>query len=154
MKIVIIIAVAITVCLVLGYTRQTKPKSHREVVRAALNRLLSRPSGAFVIFQDAQSGKFVQFRGSIEEPLLLDLPSQTLSPDEMTKAKTLFSELGYPWPETFQLYDYPGGPPAGEQTSFQVKFEQDVDKATELSVAVLHRVYEFNENMKLKLTEE
>ena len=154
MKIAIVITVIAALCVVVGCTRKSKPEPHSAVVRAALVRLLSRPSGAFVIIEDARSGKFVQFAGSKEEPLLLDLPSQTLSPDEMTKAKAVFSDLGYPGPETYETQEFPGGPPAGEETSFMVKFEQDVDKATELAVAILHRVYGLDENAKLKLTEE
>ena len=138
--------------------RKARPASHSETVRAALNRLLTRvilrPSGGFVIIEDAQSGKFVQFAGSEEEPLLLDLPSQTLSPDEMAKAKALFAELGYAGPESYQVQESPGGPDDSEQTSFSVKFRQDVDKATELAVAILHRVYGLDGNAKLKLTEE
>ena len=59
---------------------------HLVTVREALSRLLTRPSGAFVIIEEPRSGKFVQFAGSKDEPLLLDLPSQTLSPDEMAKS--------------------------------------------------------------------
>ncbi len=154
MKTAIIIGVVFSVCVLVGCGRKTEPQVHREIVRAALLRLLSRPSGAFVIIEAAPSGKFVQVAGSKGEPLLLDLPSQTLSPEEKIKAKAVFTDLGYPGPEAYQTQDYPGGPPAGEQVSYIVKFEQDVDKATELVLAVLHRVYGLDENSKLKLTEE
>jgi hypothetical protein len=154
MQITIVIAVVLVMCLVVGCAQNAKSESHSAVVRAALVRLLSRPSGAFVIIEDARTGKFVQFAGSKEGTLLLDLPSQTLSPDEMTKAKAVFADLGYPGPETYEAQKFPGGPPAGEQTSFIVKFGKDVDKATALAVAILDRVYALDENAKLKLTEE
>ncbi len=163
MKILLIIAVVgivVVVVLVIG-SRTSKRSStgpyigsNREVVRAALVRLITRPLGSFVIIEDVQSGKFVQFAGSNEEPLLLDLPSQTLSPEEMKKATAVFLEMGYAGPETYQTQAFPGGPPSGEQTSFTVKFERDVDKATELGVAILHRVYGLDENARLELTEE
>lgn len=154
MKITIVIAMVIAVCVVVGCARKPQAESHSDVIRAALVRLLSRPSGAFLIVEDVRSSKFVQFAGSKEEPLLLDLPSQTLSPDEMTKAKVVFSDLGYSGPETHETREFPGGPPAGEQTSFMVKFERDIDKATALAVAILDLVYGLDENAKLKLTEE
>ena len=154
MKMLVIIAVVIVVGIPLGCDRETQGQSHSATVRNALTRLLTRPSGAFVIIAEPQSGKFVQFAGSEDEPLLLDLPLQTLSPDEMMRVKAVFAELGYSGPETYQTEEYPGGPPAGEQTSMNVKFGTDVDKAAELAVAVLHRVYGLDAHTKLRLTEE
>jgi len=154
MKVVVIIAVVLAICVVVICTRRASSKSRDESIRAALRRLLSRPPGAFLIIEDSRSGKFVQFAGSQEDPLVLDLPCQTLSPEETTKAKAVFSDLGYPGPTTYQTQQFPGGPPAGEQTSFMVTFEQDVGKATELAVAILHRVYGLDEKATLKLTEE
>ena len=57
--------------------------------------MLDRPEGAFLIVEESESGRFVQFVGSRDESLLLDLPLQTLSPEEMTKARAVFAELGY-----------------------------------------------------------
>lgn len=149
------IGVAVAACVVAARARRVVgPKSHREMIRTALVRLLSRPSGAFVVIEDARSGKFVQFAGSSGEPLLLDLPSQTLSPQEMAKAKAVFSNLGYPGPETYRTEEFPGGPPAGEQTTFNVKFGSDVDKATDLALAVLYQVYDLDDAARLRLQEE
>ena len=120
MRIFVITALIVIVGTALGCARETQSQWHSGTVRDALTRLLTRPSGAFVIIEDPQSGKFVQFAGSKDEPLLLDLPSQTLSPDEMTKAKAVFAEFGYPGPETHLGQEFPGGPRAGEQTSFIV----------------------------------
>ena len=48
-------------------------------IEAALQALLQRNNeDAFVIFEDKATGKFVQFAGSAEQPLLLDLPLQAL----------------------------------------------------------------------------
>lgn len=154
MKMTLLIAVIFVLGLLIACARKGKPESHEKLVRASLERLLSRPRGAFTIIEETMSGKFVQFAGSKEEPLLLDLPSPTLSSKEMEKAKSVFAELGYSGPETHQTQEYPGGPTAGEVTTFMVKFDQDVDKATELVLAILHRVYGFDENAKLKFKEE
>jgi hypothetical protein len=153
-RVFVIIAAIIIVANTFGCTRRMQEPSHSEAVRDALIRLLTRPSGAFLIIEEPQSGKFIQFAGSRDELLLLDLPSQTLSPDEMMKARAVFAELGYPGPETYQTQEYPGGPPTGEQTSFNVNFGTDIYKAVELTVAVLQRVYSLDENAPLQLTEE
>lgn len=153
-KVFVIFAVVMVFFLDIGCSRQEQHLLHADIIRGALTRLLTRPSGAFVIIEEPNSGKFIQFAGSEKEPLLLDLPSQTLTQDEMKKAVAVFSELGHQGPETYQTQDYPGGPPAGEQMSFVVTFGKDVDKATELAVAVLQRVYGFKEGTSLKLTEE
>ena len=154
MKTLTLLAVLVVVGTSLGCSREAAPQSHADVIRDALKRLLKRPAGAILIIEEPRSKKFVQFAGSRDEPLLLDLPAEPLSPEELRKAKALFAEMGYPGPETYQVLESPGGPPAGKQTSFHVKFGTDVDKATELAVAVLHRVYGFGEDVELKLTEE
>ena len=157
MKLTIIISVLATLCII-AYAASCSPrqpsKPHEELIREALANLLKRPSGAFVIIEEPKSGKFIQFAGSVDEPILLDLPAQVLSPDEMDKAKRVFTEFGYSGPETYQLQEYPGGPPAGEQTSFMVKFGSDVDQATQFSVAVLYQIFGLNDSTRLKLTEE
>ena len=96
--ILIILCLGVSAILV-GCLRHQPSKSHSEIVHGALISLLKRPAEAFVIFEEPKSGKFVQFAGSIEEPLLLDLPIQTLSPAEIEKAKTIFGEMGYSGPE-------------------------------------------------------
>jgi hypothetical protein len=139
---------------VTGCGPQTRRTTHADIIRAALSRLMARPVGAFLIVEDPGSGKFVQFAGSEREPLMLDLPAQVLSSEEMARAKAVFREFGHPGPETYETRDRPGGPPTGTRTSFVVAFGRDVDKATELAVAVLHRIYGIREGAPLKLTEE
>jgi hypothetical protein len=50
---------------------------HVLAITTALERLLVQPEDAlpFVIVENAETKKFVQFAGSLERPLLLDLPS-------------------------------------------------------------------------------
>jgi len=157
MKLTIVILVVVTLCVmtyVVSRSRRQPSRPHKELIREALTNLRKRPTGAFVIIEEPKSGKFIQFSGSIDEPLLLDLPAQALSPDELNKAKRVFKEFGYSGPETYQLQEYPGGPPAGEQTSFMVKFGSDIDRATQFSVVVLYQVYGLDESTRLKLTED
>jgi hypothetical protein len=132
-----------------------KSKRNRsEIIRSALNHLLERPSGAFVIIEETNSGKFVQFNGSEEEPLMFDLPQQALTFTEFKNAKILFKESGYPSPQTYDVYEYPGGPSASTQTGFNVTFGKDVEKATLLAVAVFENIYKIDVTSELKLTEK
>ena len=57
-------------------------------IKIALEKLRVQPedAGAFVVIENLESGKLVQFTGSLDRPLLLDLPSQTLSEAEFYRA--------------------------------------------------------------------
>ena len=63
-------------------------------LHGALVRLMNNPDGEFVIASDSLSNKFIQFSGSSNESLIVDLPIQTLSPNETKKATRLLSEYG------------------------------------------------------------
>jgi hypothetical protein len=116
--------------------------------------LQKRNRDAFVIFEEKSSGKFVQFAGSANEGLLLDLPSQTLAKEEMERAKALFRELGIPGPETYEMYtDKARKTVAGMQTSFQMDFGRDVVRAAQVVLAIFERVYRFLPDFHLVLTE-
>lgn len=128
--------------------------THFDTIKAAIVRMLERPEGAFLIVEEPDSGKFVQFVGSRDEPLLLDLPLQTLSPEEATKARAVFVELGYPDAIPAQGDPDAGDPANSQWQSATVSFGDDVDGAAKLAVAVLHDVYGFDETVKLELTEE
>lgn len=54
------------------------------MIKAKLTELLRQPEDElrFVVVEDRDSEKFVQFTGSISQPLVLDLPWQTLSEAE------------------------------------------------------------------------
>lgn len=82
------------------------------------------------------------------------LPKRFHKKNKMARAKAVFSDLGYSGPVTCQVQAYPGGPPAGDQTSFVIKFGSDADKAAELVLAILNKVYGLHDDARLKLTEE
>lgn len=121
----------------------------------ALSELLQRRNvDTFVIFEEEGSGKYVQFAGSANEDLLLDLPSQTLTEDEMKRAEVLFRELGIPGPVTYETYtDKSRKTVAGMQTSFQMDFGRDVVRAARVTLAIFERVYQFPPDFPLALTE-
>jgi hypothetical protein len=110
-------------------------------IRIALETLVVQPEDAcpFVIVEDAESKKFVQFVGSLDKPLLLDLPAQTLSEAEFYRAVTFFRRRGVAGQE-YELLDAPGGRPVGEQFTFQLLFHS-VDSAVEAVFGVFEQVY-------------
>jgi len=121
----------------------------------ALSALLHRtPGDAFVIFEEKGSGKFVQFARSPTEPLYLDLPAQTLSEEEMKRAKVLFAELGVSGPKEYEVYTDPTmREVTGTQISFNMDFGQDFQRATEVTLAIFERVYKFPPDFQLVLKE-
>lgn len=149
-----IVALVMAVCMTAGCKEQMPSQTHFDTIKAALTRLLERPEGAFLIVEESESGRFVQFAGSRDEPLMLDLPLQTLAAEEVTKAKAVFAELGYPGAIPAPGDSDAGAAAGGAWQSATVPFDDDVDGAAKLAVAVLHRVYGFDETAKLELTEE
>jgi hypothetical protein len=110
-------------------------------IEAALNRLLASEEGAFVIFDDRASGKFVQFAGSRDEPLVLDLPVQQLSAAELERAKILFRDLGIGY-EEWPVFDKPGGQEIGAQGGFQLELGQDTRRGADLTLRVFTEVFQ------------
>ena len=144
LKIIIVIVLTLVVVVVAAACAQrSQAPSHQDQIQGALVRLLEDPDGGFVIIAVPHSGKFLQFAANAGSGLLLDLPQQTLSQDEMEKAKAVFSARGYPGPETHD-----------GQTSFQKNFGKGVDKATELAVAVIQQVYGLQDHSTLQITEQ
>lgn len=131
-------------------------KKNRTIILDSLTELLgAQDNDSFVIFEEANSGKFVQFSGSSVDPLLLDLPAQTLDAEEMQRATSLFSQLGYAGPETHQVFtDESCAVPAGSQVSFDVQFERDANRAADFTLSIFESVYGFPENFDLNVVSE
>ncbi len=127
--------------------------NNRREIESALSRLLTRTSDdAFVIFEHEDSGKFVQFAGSASEPLLLDLPRQTLDNAELERATILFRSLGVSL-EEWPLLDKPGGQVAGTQSGFQVELGQDIEKAADLALRIFSEVFRISIDAPLVVEE-
>lgn len=87
-------------------------------IKAAINRLLNRDNDdAFVIIEDKKTGKFVQFAGGASQDLTFDLPGQTLSPDELARAKSVLKMFNVIFDE-WDVYDRPGGESCWETERF------------------------------------
>jgi hypothetical protein len=118
----------------------------------ALVRLINNPDGEFVIASDSLSNKFIQFAGSSNESLIVDLPIQTLGPDEIKRAARLFSEYGIKH-ERWAALDKPGGKPVGIQAGFNLKVGNDIKKAVEIAMRVFKEVYKVPDNFSLNIEE-
>ena len=110
-------------------------------IKTALESLLveADEARAFVIIEHSDSGKFVQFAGSLSNPLLLDLPWQTLSEAEFYRAVVFFRRRGIA-PAEYELFDGPLGKPVTEQVTFQFQL-RSVEAATEIAIAVFAEIY-------------
>ena len=107
----------------------------------------------FVVFNAHPSGKFVQFAGYESQPLVLDLPLQSLSPEEQERAATLFGKLGISSPEVGEVYDFPTGEHAGFQTSYSLEFGKDVESAISMVLDIFSSVFQLDEELILELDE-
>lgn len=148
---VIVVALSVGAAIFLWWQKAAS-RDNADLIREGLARLLQRPLGSFLMVEEPSTGKVVQFSGSTEEPLFFDLPQQSLTLDEFERAVALFNELGFRGPETFAVYDGPGGPSAGTQTSFTVSFGEDVEGAAALALLVFKRVYGVKDSVPLALT--
>ena len=130
-----------------------RAKPHRDRIEKALLTLHTRINDdGFVIFSEAGSEKFVQFMGGGGEPLLLDLPRQTLSNTEFSRAGAFFRELGIEGPDVRQLKPIGEGEPF-TQISFNMEF-QDPKRAADVAIRIFLRVYRFDPEFELVLQEE
>ncbi len=112
--------------------------TNQDRVQSALAGLLSRPSGAFTIFEDTSTGKFVQFAGGEGESLMLDLPKASLEPDERARAIEFFRPFG----------------PRDLEDSFQVDFGRDAGHAAGVAMQVFAAVLCRPLNFPLRIQED
>lgn len=113
----------------------------KTAIKTALASVLVQPDDAcaFVVIEDTATRKFVQFVGSLERPLLLDLPAQALSEAEFYRAVAFFRRRGVVGQE-YELLDQPGGRPVSELFTFQLPM-RSVDEAADVVFAVFEQVY-------------
>lgn len=104
-----------------------------------------RDSGKTVIIEEPTSKKFVQFGW---KTLMVDLPSQTLSDDEMRRAEIVMARFDIP------KRTYPIGTPNDTvlQTTFQKHLGSDAELAVRVTDAVFREVYLFPPDVQLKIT--
>ena len=123
--------------------------NNSERITQELTSLLSRSNkDAFVIFEDKKTKKYVQFSGSIREPLLLNLPAVALSSSELDRAKQLFAEYNIKL-EKSPHGDFEGGPVTGYDYQFFMELGKDANKAASITMRVFSEVYLLPQNFNL-----
>ncbi len=115
--------------------------NNSERITQELTSLLTRSNkDAFVIFEDKETRKYVQFSGSIREPLLLNLPAVALSSSELDRAKKIFAEYNIKL-EKSPFGKYEGGPVTGYDYQFFMDLGKDINKASKISMRIFNEVY-------------
>ena len=138
---------------------QTRMRSQLDLdwkrVSSALTALMRRTNDdSHAIFSDRETEKFVQFvRNKRTNGLWLDLPSQPLDNEAMSRATTYFGERGISI-STNQMYqDVESKFPAGTQLTFEMDLEQDVQRATKIVFEIFDLVYALPASFDLVISE-
>lgn len=98
--------------------------------------LLERDTGAFVIIEHEGSRDFVQFSGSVDEPLTLDLPLASLHESKAAVARQTLSAM-----PGFSEHD----------VAFNAVFGRDTRAAAEAAVHVLRTVHGLQPGERLRV---
>lgn len=115
-------------------------------IQPALERLVVRENvDAFLIIQEATTGKFVQFSHHPENGLVLDLPVDNLSEDEIQRASALLVSQGAEF-LSWQVDD-------ARMQAFNLFLRHDVETAGDLARAVMQDVYGFDDGAVYTLVE-
>ncbi len=122
----------------------------KKISRALSTLLKAKASDAFVIFEEKETGKYVQFAGSVREPLLFDLPVVALDNAELKRACAVLGRE----PETEQIYTDPTATvPAGEMAHFTISLGRDIQEGARLTCAIFRDVYQFPPDFQLTINQ-
>lgn len=118
----------------------SQPDRNVQAVKTALEGLLKADEPSYVLLEDSKSGKIVQFAGSADEPLCLELPSARLRPEERTRAKRFFSRLDI---ERNRIVE--------GHINYQVILDDDVDQGTALALSLMQEVFRLPPHVDLEV---
>lgn len=124
----------------------------QERIRSALLTILQNNGDDwFIIIEEPEHEKFVQF--AFDEPtgLFFDLPFQALTKDELEKARSLFARLAID-SQKVPVLDQPGGKEIGQQESFNHHVGRDIDMAVNFAYSVFREVYALDDSARLDVT--
>jgi hypothetical protein len=107
--------------------------------------------GWFIILEEPETEKFVQFAYDEGSGLVFDLPFQALDEDELARARQVLGEVGV-GDEVASIFDSPDGEAVGEQRSFNSMVGKDVDRAVDLVYRVFTYVYGFDDKTRFNVT--
>lgn len=107
--------------------------------------------GWFIILEEPDTEKFVQFAYDEDTGLIFDLPFQALDEDELVRARQVLGEVGV-GDEVASIFDSPDGEAVGEQRSFNSMVGSDVEQAVDLVHRVFTYVYGFDDKTRFNVT--
>jgi len=132
------------------YKRTAKLKDER--IRAELVKMMEKDGPfTFVIFEESNTGKFVQFAGNKNQELTFDFPSNQLSKEEFQKANEILKKYSIEHKIEPTYTDETETEVAGSISSFTKRINNDIDLAIELISRVMIDVFGFNENIELNI---
>jgi len=121
----------------------TDAVTNQDRIKAALQRVLARiNTDAFLIIEEPNTKKYVQFASGAVDELMFDLPAIALSADEFERAKVMLKE--YDIEATEMNMTNPDGTPAEPMRTFNSELGPNIERAAELSTRVLFDVYQFD----------
>ncbi|WP_298902208.1 hypothetical protein [uncultured Psychroserpens sp.] len=146
----------------IGLFSCSQSKKHREYqgtaklkddrIRAELVKMMEKKGPyTFVIFEEPNSGKFVQFAGNKNEELLFDLPSDQLSKTQLENAKNILKTYDIIHETSPTYTDETETAENGSLSTFSKRINNDIDLAIELTSRVMIDVFGFDEHVKLSI---
>lgn len=101
-----------------------------------------------LIIEHPETRKFLQMFYDLDDGFLIDLPSQTLDDNELARAKIALAPLGVEF-ESWEVYQYEGGPPAGIQSGFNFSTGPNPDEAVNAAEIIAKQVFLWDESVRL-----
>ncbi len=122
----------------LGLTQAGDTEITIEGIQPALERLITRSNAdAFLIIQEAETGKFVQFSHNPENGIVLDLPVDGLSEEEIKRASRYLIGQGAEF-VSWQVDD-------ARMQSYTMHLKRDLEATELVAKNVMHKVYGFSD---------
>ncbi|MDH5324793.1 MAG: hypothetical protein OEZ68_21525 [Gammaproteobacteria bacterium] len=122
-----------------------------EKIQNALMSLLQNQSiDAYTVFLDKASGRYIQFAGTQNQKLTLDLPVQSLSEHEFETAQAVFREYGSDL-EVMPLVNRPGGEIVDAHFGFHLQFGQECAAAARVAYYIMLTVFDLKQDFELAI---
>ena len=123
----------------------------KRIQKAIETIMLNRGEDWFIIIEEPEGEKFVQFTYDEGTGLYFDLPVQALDKTELEKARCLMAEFSIGLLKN-PVFTEPGGREAGIQESFNHHVGLAADLAVELAFRVFTEVYGLAETTALNIS--
>ncbi len=121
-------------------------------IKSSINSLVKNDGdGWFLIIEEPESMKFVQFAWGETEGIIFNLPSQTLSTEELELASKKLKYYGIEY-EAWPSSDAAGEVIIDEQGGFNKNLGNDAALAQKLASLILYEVYGLDRSVEFSVT--